>query len=266
MTEREVLVTVLFFAGARDLAGVDRSAVTLTAITTPEQLLAQVVRSFGEIAKIRESVIISLNQEYCEPGQWLVLSTGDEVAIIPPISGGMSLIFRTVINNIQLGIMDYIKLTQDVLSVEEITGLITNPSCGAISLFVGTTRNNFQGKNVVRLEYEAYHEMAEKEMGKLIKEARNKWSLKHIALYHRLGLVPVTESSVIVAVSSEHRRESLDAVSFLIDNLKANVPIWKKEVYSDGSDDWKKNKECVWVKEEDGQDTVDKIINNNKST
>ncbi|XP_042231712.1 molybdopterin synthase catalytic subunit-like isoform X2 [Homarus americanus] len=160
--------------------------------------------------------------------------------------------------------MDYIKLTQDVLSVEEITGLITNPSCGAISLFVGTTRNNFQGKNVVRLEYEAYHEMAEKEMGKLIKEARNKWSLKHIALYHRLGLVPVTESSVIVAVSSEHRRESLDAVSFLIDNLKANVPIWKKEVYSDGSDDWKKNKECVWVKEEDGQDTVDKIINNNK--
>ncbi|KAK8724573.1 hypothetical protein OTU49_011139, partial [Cherax quadricarinatus] len=88
MTEREVMVNVLFFAGARDLAGVDRSALTLTAVTTPEQLLAQVVRSFGEIAKIRESVIISLNHEYCEPGQGLVLSTGDEIAIIPPISGG----------------------------------------------------------------------------------------------------------------------------------------------------------------------------------
>lgn len=88
MTEREVSVNVLFFAGARDLAGVDCSALTLTAITTPEQLLAQVVRSFGEIAKIRDNVIISLNQEYCEPGQGLVLSPGDEVAIIPPISGG----------------------------------------------------------------------------------------------------------------------------------------------------------------------------------
>ncbi|XP_071542117.1 molybdopterin synthase catalytic subunit isoform X2 [Panulirus ornatus] len=131
--------------------------------------------------------------------------------------------------------MDYFKLTQDALSVEEVTSLITDPSCGAISLFVGTTRDNFQGKIVERLEYEAYNEMAEKEMHKLCKQAREKWSLKHIALYHRLGLVPVTESSVIVAVSSEHRRESLDAVSFLIDSLKASVPIWKKEVYSDGS-------------------------------
>ncbi|XP_071542116.1 molybdopterin synthase catalytic subunit isoform X1 [Panulirus ornatus] len=144
--------------------------------------------------------------------------------------------------------MDYFKLTQDALSVEEVTSLITDPSCGAISLFVGTTRDNFQGKIVERLEYEAYNEMAEKEMHKLCKQAREKWSLKHIALYHRLGLVPVTESSVIVAVSSEHRRESLDAVSFLIDSLKASVPIWKKEVYSDGSGEWKKNKECVWVK------------------
>lgn len=79
---------MLFFAGARDLAGVERSALTLTAVTTPEQLLAQVVRSFGELTIIRDSVIISLNQEYCVPGQELELSSGDEVAIIPPISGG----------------------------------------------------------------------------------------------------------------------------------------------------------------------------------
>lgn len=88
MTEREVSVTVLFFAGARELSGIERATLTLTATTTPEQLLSQVVRSFGELEKIRRSVIISLNQEYCAPGQDLVLSTGDEVAIIPPISGG----------------------------------------------------------------------------------------------------------------------------------------------------------------------------------
>lgn len=88
MTDREVSVTILFFAGARDLAGVERAALTLTASTTPEQLLAEVVRSFGEIAILRSSLIVSLNQEYCEPGQGLQLSNGDEVAIIPPISGG----------------------------------------------------------------------------------------------------------------------------------------------------------------------------------
>lgn len=89
MTEREVLVSVLFFAGARDLAGVERSAIPLPAVTTPEQLLGCVVRSFGELSIIRDSVIISHNQEYCVPGQELVLSAGDEVAIIPPISGGV---------------------------------------------------------------------------------------------------------------------------------------------------------------------------------
>lgn len=88
MTEREVSVTVLFFAGARDLAGVERAALTLRASTTPEQLLAEVVRSFGEITSLRDSLIISVNQEYCEPGQGLELSNGDEIAIIPPISGG----------------------------------------------------------------------------------------------------------------------------------------------------------------------------------
>lgn len=165
--------------------------------------------------------------------------------------------------------MDHIKLTLNILSVEQVTTLVTDPSCGAISLFVGTTRDTFQGKNVVRLEYESYQEMAEKEMYKLCKEAREKWSLKHIAIHHRLGLVPVTESSVIVAVSSKHRRECLDAVSFLIDSLKANVPIWKKEVYSDGSGDWKKNKECTWVKKEDipnKSSSLKETVNNNKST
>ncbi|XP_045112335.1 molybdopterin synthase catalytic subunit-like [Portunus trituberculatus] len=162
--------------------------------------------------------------------------------------------------------MDYIKLTEEVLSVEEATSLVTHPSCGAISLFIGTTRDNFEGKDVVQLAYEAYQDMAEKEMRKLCIIAREKWSLKHIALHHRLGLVPVTESSVIIAVSSEHRRESLEAVTFLIDGLKAKVPIWKKELYSDGTGDWKRNKECVWMTDEKTESAVNKkeITNNNK--
>lgn len=90
----------------------------------------------------------------------------------------------------------------------------------------------------------------------------------HFFALSRLGLVPVTESSVIIAVSSEHRRESLEAVTFLIDGLKANVPIWKKELYHDGSSDWKRNKECIWGTDEKETDSVNKneIFSNNKST
>lgn len=164
--------------------------------------------------------------------------------------------------------MDFIKLTHKVLSVEEATSLVTHPSCGAISLFIGTTRDNFEGKTVTKLAYEAYEEMAEKEMGKICAQAREKWNLKHIALHHRLGVVPVTESSVIVAVSSEHRRESLEAASYLIDSLKAKVPIWKKELYDDGSSDWKRNKECVWAAGEgeaaDSSRNNNEIFTNNK--
>ncbi|XP_047474206.1 molybdopterin synthase catalytic subunit-like [Penaeus chinensis] len=136
--------------------------------------------------------------------------------------------------------MDHIKLTREVLSTGEVADAVTDPSCGAVSLFVGTTRNHFQ---VVRLEYEAYEEMAKKEMLALCRLAREKWNIKHIAIYHRMGVVPVLESSVIIAVSSTHRRESLEATSFLIDELKARVPIWKKEMYDGGEGDWKKNKE-----------------------
>ncbi|XP_037777171.1 molybdopterin synthase catalytic subunit-like [Penaeus monodon] len=147
--------------------------------------------------------------------------------------------------------MDHIKLTGEVLSTGEVADAVTDPSCGAVSLFVGTTRNNFQGRQVVRLEYEAYEEMAEKEILTICRLAREKWNIKHIAIYHRMGVVPVSESSVIIAVSSTHRRESLEAASFLIDELKARVPIWKKEMYDDGGGDWKKNKECAWNKEEE---------------
>lgn len=145
--------------------------------------------------------------------------------------------------------MDFVKITESQLSIEEATKQVTSPSSGAISTFIGTTRDNFNGKKVVRLEYEAYTGMAEQELRKICKEVREKWSsIEHIAVYHRLGLVPITEASVIIAVSSPHRRESLEAVHFAIDTLKAKVPIWKKEVYEGDEPQWKENSECSWAK------------------
>lgn len=142
---------------------------------------------------------------------------------------------------------DSITFTADKLSVEEASQLVISPLCGAVTLFVGTTRNNFEGKKVITLEYEAYVPMAENEVKKICSDIRQKWPVKHIAVFHRLGLVPVSEASVIIAVSSAHRAASLEAVNYAIDTLKAKVPIWKKEIYEESSSSWKRNKECFWA-------------------
>ncbi|XP_060805221.1 molybdopterin synthase catalytic subunit [Amyelois transitella] len=157
--------------------------------------------------------------------------------------------------------MDHLKLTVDVLSVDEISGLVVDDSCGAVSIFVGTTRDNFEGKKVVRLEYEAYESMALKAMKSICNEVRDKWPAVHgIAIYHRLGQVPCREASVVIAVSSPHRRESLDAVSHCIDQLKATVPIWKKEVYEGAAPEWKENKECSSVIAPQFPNKIDKSL------
>ncbi|CAH0728615.1 unnamed protein product, partial [Brenthis ino] len=159
--------------------------------------------------------------------------------------------------------MDHLKLTVDKLSVEEISDLVVNDSCGAVSLFVGTTRDNFEGKKVLRLEYEAYEAMALKAMKCICDDVRNRWPAVHgIAMYHRLGSVPCREASVVIAVSSPHRRDSLDAVSFAIDQLKANVPIWKKEVYEGSEPVWKENVECK-ITPEISQSSLEKPIDRN---
>ncbi|XP_066274300.1 molybdopterin synthase catalytic subunit-like isoform X2 [Branchiostoma lanceolatum] len=141
---------------------------------------------------------------------------------------------------------DDIKLTSDQLNIEELTTLVTSPTSGAISVFIGTTRNNFDGKKVLWLEYEAYKTMAETELRKICGQIRERWVVENIAVFHRLGCVPITESSVIIAISSPHRRDGLDAVRYAIDTLKATVPIWKKELYEEGEASWKENKECSW--------------------
>ncbi|XP_022109630.1 molybdopterin synthase catalytic subunit-like [Acanthaster planci] len=143
---------------------------------------------------------------------------------------------------------DFVQITSDPLSVEKATAMVSSPTSGAISIFIGTTRNNFEGKEVVRLEYEAYVPMAEKKIGCICRDVREKWEVEHVAVFHRIGVVPVQEASVIIAVSSPHRQASLEAVQYSIDTLKATVPIWKKEMFAEGRGRWKENKECNWRK------------------
>mmetsp|Transcript_40464 Transcript_40464/g.56226 ORF Transcript_40464/g.56226 Transcript_40464/m.56226 type:complete len:155 (+) Transcript_40464:424-888(+) len=142
----------------------------------------------------------------------------------------------------------FVGLTSDVIEIQKQIDDVSDAGCGAISTFLGTTRNNFDGKTVLYLEYECYESMALKKMKEISEEALGRWEGIHrISVIHRLGKVPVKEASISIVVSSPHRKDSLLAVQWLIDTLKAVVPIWKKEFYSDGSS-WKQNSEWIGKK------------------
>jgi len=142
--------------------------------------------------------------------------------------------------------MDIVDITEKKLSVGDITDLVSDDTCGAVSIFIGTTRNNFDGKEVMQLEYEAYEPMARKKMLEVCASIRQQWKVHKVAIVHRIGVVPVREASIVIAVSSPHRQESLQAVSYAINTVKAVVPVWKKEIYADDTASWKQNKECAW--------------------
>ena len=143
---------------------------------------------------------------------------------------------------------EYVLLTHDPLDVQFAMQTVVLPSTGATSCFVGTTRNMFDGKVVKTLFYEAYEEMALKELVKLCETVQQQFpGVARCCMMHRLGEVVVGEASVVIAVSSEHRKEAIAACGWAIDELKARVPIWKKEIYEDGAAEWKENKEVFWT-------------------
>ncbi|KAA8549996.1 hypothetical protein F0562_001680 [Nyssa sinensis] len=130
------------------------------------------------------------------------------------------------------------------------------PQCGAIATFSGTTRDTFEGKTVLELRYEAYVPMAIRCIKSICSSARSSWNLHSIAVAHCLGPVPVGETSVFIAISAVHRDDALDACKFLIDEIKASVPIWKKEIYADG-EVWKENSEFLGRRMELGKGMQD---------
>ena len=128
-----------------------------------------------------------------------------------------------------------IELTPNPLNPEKITSQVRRDTNGAVVTFLGATRNNFQGKQVLTLEYEAYEEMALKKLGEVREELQAQFDLEDIAISHRIGTVPIGEISLVVAVASPHRKEAFQACQVAVDRIKEIVPIWKKEVYEEGS-------------------------------
>jgi molybdopterin synthase catalytic subunit len=131
--------------------------------------------------------------------------------------------------------MTMIEITKNKIDVQRIIDAAQSPDCGAVSVFIGTVRNNSRNKEVNALEYEVYGEMAEKMIGKIMEEIKSKWEVSKIAVSHRIGKMDVGEITVAIAVSSPHRKDSIPACQYAIDRLKEIVPIWKKEHAVDGA-------------------------------
>jgi molybdopterin synthase catalytic subunit len=160
-------------------------------------------------------LVYAVNRSYVDRDA--PLSEGDEVALIPPVSGGA---FR---------------LSDEPLSLERVVTEVASDDAGAIATFIGTTRVRSRGRVVVRLEYEAYAGMAEAEMERIAAELKQRHDVLDVAIHHRVGPVEIGETSVVIAVSAPHREAAFAACREAIDTLKQTVPLWKKELYSDGS-------------------------------
>jgi MoaE-MoaD fusion protein len=205
-----VRVTVRLFAGVRERAG--KSRLELDDVERVEDVWSRL--GLGEEPP---GLVYAVNREYVERDH--ALDDGDEVALIPPVSGGS---FR---------------LVEGPLDVVAVLREVEDPEAGALASFVGTVRNRSRERDVVHLEYEAYEEMAEPLLAQLGDELTKRHGLCAVAIHHRLGRVEIGEASVVIAVSAPHRTAALDACREAIESLKTTIPLWKKEVYA-GGEEW----------------------------
>ena len=203
-------VTVRLFAGLRELAG--RSSLELDDVATVADVWPRL-----ELGDEPAGLLYAVNREYVERNA--ELADGDEVALIPPVSGGA---FR---------------LAAEPLDVAAVLREVESADAGAIASFVGTVRRRSRDRDVLHLDYEAYEEMAEEMLARLGAELTERHGLSAVAIHHRLGRVEIGEPSVVIAVSAPHRAAALDACREAIETLKTSIPLWKKEVY-EGGEEW----------------------------
>ena len=216
-------VRVLFFGQLKEIVGLSQEDAELSEGARVEDLFERYGRRFPKLAEFRPSVAASLNQEYAE---WRApLAAGDEVAFLPPVSGGQQTAMAE----------DVFLLVREPIRSRELVESLKAPEDGAVVVFDGFVRNNFKGRQTLYLEYEAYEPMAYAKMRAIGGEVRAKFSIHRIAMVHRLGRLEIGETSVLIAISSAHRSAAFDACRYAIDTLKRTVPIWKKEFFVGGA-------------------------------
>jgi molybdopterin synthase catalytic subunit len=219
-------VRVLFFGQLKDIVGRAEDAAELGEGARVEDLFAGYGQRYPELARFRSSVVASVNQAFTD---WRSpLAAGDEVAFLPPVSGGSE----------AAGVerrRQFVELVREPIRVAELVAELKAPEDGAVAVFEGIARNHSGGRKTLYLEYEAYESMAFAKLGELAATMHAQFAVDGVSLVHRLGRLEIGQTSVFIGVSSAHRRAAFDACRFGIDTLKRTVPIWKKEYFEDGA-------------------------------
>jgi MoaE-MoaD fusion protein len=219
-----VRIRVLFFGQLKDIVGVAQEDTELSDGSRVEDLFERYGRRFPKLAEFRPSIAASVNQEYAN---WRApLASGDEVAFLPPVSGGQH---ETAVAD------DIFQLVRVCINSHEVAESLKAPEDGAVVVFDGFVRNSFKGQPTQYLVYEAYEPMAYAKMREIGAQMREKFQIHRLAIVHRLGRLAIGETSVLIAVSSPHRAAAFDACRYGIDTLKRTVPIWKKEYFVGGA-------------------------------
>ena len=218
-----MIVRVLFFGQLKEIVGKAEEACLAPDNWRLDDLFASYSDKFPALKEFRASVAAAINQDYAEWNSRL--RAGDEVAFLPPVSGGQEVKAAT----------ETYRIVRNSIPTEEIVAALKAAEDGAVAVFEGIVRNHSKGKRTLYLEYEAYEAMALAKMREIGSRMREEFAIDRLAMIHRLGRLEIGETSVLVAVSAAHRGAAFDACRYGIDTLKRTVPIWKKEYFADGA-------------------------------
>lgn len=228
-------VRVLYLGMLRDLAGREREVVQLADGASLSDLYAELQQRMPKLQDFRNAIALSINYEYADGAT--ALQDNDEVALIPPVSGGKADEDSTAEAPLPL-ISEHARLVGEQIKAAAIVAASKRPEDGAVAVFDGIVRNNSRGRRTLYLDYTAYEPMALRQMEQLAQQALANYAIRDVRLVHRLGRLQIGETSVYIVVASAHRAAAFDACRWLIDTLKRTVPIWKREFFEDGA---------VWV-------------------
>ncbi len=225
-TAPTITIHVHFFAMMRELIGKPEATLQLPYDATARDAFALIVDSTPRLAGLEKSIMLMVNEDYVRGNH--VLKDGDELAFIPPVSGGSR-------DDAPVALGKLFHVTDQVIDPRTVETLVAGPDAGAVVTFSGNVRDNARGRDVQALAYEAYVPAAERMLAHIGTEILDRWPSVRTAITHRTGLLQPGETSVVIACASAHRAQAFEAAAYAIDRIKEIVPIWKKEHYADGS-------------------------------
>jgi MoaE-MoaD fusion protein len=219
-------IRILLFGVLKDLVGRSTDMVDFPEGARVKDVLSHYARQAPRIEAMLPSLACSVNEQYAAAER--ELSAGDEVALLPPVSGGAAEAAQSESNG-------DVRIVREAIPTQAVLAALKRPEDGAAIVFEGVVRNNTRGRRTLYLDYEAYESMALKQMEGLASEARERFAVRGISIVHRLGRLEIGEMSVLIVVASAHRGAAFEACRWIIDTLKKTVPIWKKEYFEDGA-------------------------------